>query len=70
MDPIQPEAILKQAAEALGRGDSRSARQLLAPLAGPQPHPQALFLLAQAARADADAEAELAAVDRLLALVA
>ena len=68
MDPIQPEAILKQAAEALGRGDSRSARQLPAPLAGPQPHPQALFLLAQAARADADAEAELAAVDRLLAL--
>ena len=68
MDQAGADTILKQATEALSRGDSRSARELLQPLVGQSAHPQALFLLAQAGRVDNDHEAELAAVDRLLAL--
>ena len=68
MDQAGAEAIFKQATDALGRGDSRAARDLLQPLVGHAALPQALFLLAQASRIDDDREAELAAIDRLLAL--
>ena len=68
MDQAGAESILKQATEALGRGDSRAAREMLEPLTGPSAPVPALFLLAQACRADGDPEAELAAIDRLLAL--
>lgn len=63
-----PEDILRQASEALGRGDSRAVRELLGPLVGPTPIPPALFMLAQASRMEGDDEAELAAISRLLAL--
>ncbi|HYC94799.1 MAG TPA: aspartyl/asparaginyl beta-hydroxylase domain-containing protein [Sphingomicrobium sp.] len=69
MDQAGADAILKQATDALGRGDSRVARELLQPLTGPTPLVPALFLLAQACRIDNDHEAELAAIDRLLALL-
>lgn len=68
MDQAGAEAILRQATDALGRGDGRAARELLQPLLGPSPLPPALFLLAQAHRIDNDNDAELAAIDRLLAL--
>jgi aspartyl/asparaginyl beta-hydroxylase (cupin superfamily) len=68
MDQAGAEAIFKQATDALGRGDSRAARDLLQPLVGDAALPQALFLLAQASRIDDDREAELAAIDRLLAV--
>lgn len=68
MDQAGAEAILRQASDALGRGDSRTARELLQPLAGQSGPPPALFLFAQACRMDNDKEAELAAIDRLLAL--
>jgi aspartyl/asparaginyl beta-hydroxylase (cupin superfamily) len=68
MEQAGAESILKQATEALGRGDSRAAREMLQPLTGPSAPVPALFLLAQACRADGDPEAELAAIDRLLAL--
>lgn len=67
MDQAGIEAILRQASEALGRGDGGTARELLQPLTGQSAPPPALFLLAQACRADNDRQAELAAVDRLLA---
>ncbi|MDP9421500.1 MAG: aspartyl/asparaginyl beta-hydroxylase domain-containing protein [Pseudomonadota bacterium] len=69
MDQAGADAILKHATDALGRGDSRVARELLQPLTGPTPLVPALFLLAQAYRIDNDQEAELAAIDRLLALL-
>ena len=68
MDQAGTEAILKRATDALGRGDSPAARDLLQPLVGEAALPPALFLLAQASRIDNDREAELAAIDRLLAL--
>ena len=68
MDQAGAEAILKQATDALGRGDSDAARRLLQPLVGEAPLPPALFLLAQALRMASEPEAELAAIDRLLTL--
>lgn len=68
MDRAGADHILKGASDALARGDSASARQLLQPLTGGSPVPPALFLLAQAARMDGDSAAELDAVDRLLKL--
>jgi hypothetical protein len=68
MHPPGADAILKQASEALGRGDSRTARELLQPVADQSNLPPALFLLAQACRMDNDHEAELAAIERLLAI--
>lgn len=68
MQQAGADSILRQAAEALGRGDGGAARALLRPLTGSSAEPQALFLLAQACRADSDQEAELAAIDRLLVL--
>ena len=68
MDQAAANAILKQATEALGRGDAGAAKVLLEPLTGPSALPPALFLLAQAHRMGDDRTAELAAIDRLLAL--
>ena len=68
MDQAGAETILKQATDALGRGDSRAASELLQPLVGEAALPPALFLLAQASRIGNDRETELAAIDRLLAL--
>jgi aspartyl/asparaginyl beta-hydroxylase (cupin superfamily) len=68
MDQVRADTILTQATDALGRGDSRAARELLRPIAGSSATPPALFLLAQACRMDGDQQAERAAVDRLLAL--
>ena len=68
MDQAGAETILRQATAALGRGDSRTARELLQPLVGEAAIPPALFMLAQACRIDNDTDAELVAVDRLLAL--
>ena len=68
MDRAAAEAILNQAAEALGRRDGASARRLLEPLVGQSASPSALFLLAQACRAEGDEQAEGKAIDQLLAL--
>ncbi len=62
------DAILRQAAENIGRRDGASARKLLHPLVDQSPSPAALFLLAQACRVEEDEQAERAALDRLLAL--
>src|SRR5688500_3867728 len=68
MERVEAEAILKQAAEAVGRRDGAAARKLLEPLVGPSPSPNALFTLAQAFRAEGDGHGERRAIDRLLAL--
>ena len=68
MDQAGADAILRQATEALGRGEGRAARDLLQPLAGPSANAPVLFLLAQACRMDGDPAAELEATDRLLKL--
>jgi aspartyl/asparaginyl beta-hydroxylase (cupin superfamily) len=68
MSQASTEAVLNQAAEALGRRDAASARKLLQPLVGQSPGPAALFLLAQACRMDGDEEAEREAVGQLLAI--
>jgi aspartyl/asparaginyl beta-hydroxylase (cupin superfamily) len=68
MDQAGADAILRQATEALGRGDGRGARELLEPLSGASAIPPALFLLAQACRMAGDDEAELDATQRLLKL--
>ena len=68
MDQAGADAILRQASEALGRGDGRAARKLLEPISGASATPPALFLLAQACRMEGDDEAELAATERLLKL--
>jgi aspartyl/asparaginyl beta-hydroxylase (cupin superfamily) len=62
------EAVLRQAAEALGRRDTAAARNLLEPLVAEAPTPPSLFLLAQACRMDGDEAAEANALDRLLGL--
>jgi aspartyl/asparaginyl beta-hydroxylase (cupin superfamily) len=68
MDQAGANAILKQATDALGRGDAVAARELLLPLVGPSALPPALFLMAQACRMGGDHGAELASIDRLLVL--
>ena len=68
MNQPQVDAILKQAAEALGRGEARAATALLAPLVGPSATPHALSLMAQACRMADERADELVYLDRLLAL--
>lgn len=68
MDQAGADAILRQASEALGRGDGRGARELLEPLTGASATAPVLFLLAQACRMAGDHGAELDATDRLLKL--
>ena len=62
------EAVLRQAAEALGRRDASTARSLLEPLVAENPTPPSLFMLAQAYRTAGDEAAEADAVSRLLAI--
>ena len=62
------DAVLRQAAEAIGRRDGAAARRLLQPLADQSATPAVLFLLAQACRVEEDEQAERDALDRLLAL--
>ena len=68
MDQAGADAILRQATEALGRGDGRAARELLQPLSGASASPPVLFLLAQSCRMAGDHGAELDATERLLKL--
>ena len=68
MDQAAINAALKEATDALGRGDSGTAKAILQPLTGPAAPPPALFLLAQACRMGDDRAAELSAIERLLEL--
>ena len=68
MDQGSVNNLLKQATEALGRGDAGAARATLDALSGPTAPPPALFLLAQAYRMEDDRASELATIERLLTL--
>lgn len=62
------DAVLRQAAEALGRGDAATARTLLEPLVAENPTPPSLFMLAQAYRTAGDEASEADVVSRLLVI--